>query len=78
VDHRLWFPFQASPADEATAKPFNRALNLQVGQVRQDGRPLEVQDIRLMPTIKSRQAVRLKARTGPSGSVELRSNIASP
>jgi len=30
VDHRLWFPFQASPADEAAAKPFTCALNLQV------------------------------------------------
>ena len=30
MDHRLWFPFQASPAGEAAAKPFNRALNLLV------------------------------------------------
>ncbi len=36
------------------------------------------QDVCLIPAISSRHLAGLKTRTGPSGSTELRSNIASP
>ncbi len=33
MDHRLWFPFQASPAADRTAKPFSHGLNPQAGWI---------------------------------------------